>query len=181
MFFRAPLRYTFRVAQDLKVDQLNKRLSVKVTKTCTKCGYNATDDSMDFCPKCGSRFKLQSAVQQTRLPLAGAAVMLSGFAIYASALLTETHVYTNDYVSRSPLITIYDFLAILAFFCLSAIAILSYVRKYFIVTASLVFAVLTLEYFAGINPAYDFPPTTFGFLVTIVGAIVVASARQEFS
>jgi hypothetical protein len=117
-------------------------------------------------------------IETTKLPRIGAVVMLFGFVIYVVDFMSQYHPYLINLAS-------YESISVLAFVFLAGGAILAWTRKTFVLTMLLVFVVLIMEYFVGVEFAlvggYDIPPTMFGFFVTLVGAIIVASARQEFT
>ncbi len=152
-------------------------------RICPKCSHEIDDEKAEFCPRCGTQLPKESkelrVIETTKLPRIGAVVMLFGFVIYVAAFTS----LSNPYFLAS-----YEFIYVLAFFFLAASAILAWTRKNFILTMLLAFVALIMGYFAGINYyVYAIAPLayalqiTLSFSVTLVGVIVIASARQEFT
>ena len=142
-------------------------------RVCPTCNHDIDDDKAEFCPRCGTKLtKELRVIETTNLPRIGAVVMLFGFIIYVAAFMSLSNPYS---------LASYEFIFALAFIFLASSAVLAWARKDFKLTMVLVFVALIMEYFAGINYYAYTLLTMLGFFVTLIGVIVVASARQEFS
>lgn len=145
-----------------------------MTKTCTKCGYIEIDDSMDFCPKCGSRFKVPSAVQQTKLPLAGAAVMLLGVILWIAILDAGFGRNGSYYFTVDSYGLIWGFAVLVTL----GIIALAWIRKSFWGVALGCFTVLMIEVVFSNYPSIN---SGLGIAITLIGCFGLLCSRSEFT